>query len=212
MRKDLTVVLLFAVCLFLGGCSYFQRHGFIKAGTATVAGVQDAGNPATLDTSAKGETLALPAGSKVTVTRFEATLDLPARDGLSAQKGQPAREVTEITLAKDTVWQKQESTVKADTGTVDTSIAAKRIDSQESRPLLYAAIASALAAGFFLYRAYPTPAFICGGAAVVFAFAWKAAGLPSWFWAVGAVALAAAAFLYIGHERGQAAVAPPKSP
>lgn len=197
--KGLSLILV----LLLSGCSYFQRHGFIKSGGATVAGLPDAGKPATLDTSAKGESLPLPAGSKVTVTKFEASLDLPAHDGLSAQKGEPAREVTEIVLAKDSVWQKQESSVKANTGTVDTSVRQHQQDLAASQPLLYASILAGVGAILCLYLKYPTPAAMCAGAAVVFLVAWKVSSAPTWLWVLGVVGLVSAAGLYFGHERGQ---------
>jgi hypothetical protein len=186
------------LCASLCGCSFLQSHGLIKSGNVTVAGVKDAGKPATLATSDSRESLPIPAGSIVTVT------ETPATAATATAPARPATRVTEFRPSGPTEWQKFEATVAANTGTIDASLAVKKVEAAESRPLLYAAIASALAAGFFLYRAYPTPAFICGGASAVFMIAWKASGLPDWFWAVGAIALAAAAFLYLGHERGHA--------
>lgn len=183
------------VCsLLLCGCGMIPAR--IKAGPVTVQGVKDAGKPATLATSEAGTVIPLPEGSKVTVTKYEpvaATQVAPA---------QPAKEVTEITPAGPTEYHKTESKVDAQTGTVDTSIAVKKIDSAESRPLLYASILCALAGAFFVYRAYPTPALCCGAASVVFFMAWKVSGLPDWFWAIGLVAVAGGAALYLGHNRG----------
>ncbi len=122
-----------------------------------------------------------------------ATKDAPAR---------PAKEVTIISPAGPTEYRKTEETVKADTGTVDTSIKQHEIDVEASKPLLYASIAAALACGFFVYRAYPTPAICCGVASAVFFMAWKVSGLPTWFWAVGLAAVVGGVVLYIGHERG----------
>jgi hypothetical protein len=194
----LWVIAAAALCL-LCSCAYFQKRGLIKSGNVTVAAVGDAGKPGELHTSDRKESLPIPAGSKTVVTKTEAT---PATDKTPFK---PRTEVTEITFNGPTEWQKFDTSVSANTGTVDTSVALKKVESAESRPLLYAAIASLLAAGFFLYRAYPTPAFACGGAAVVFFIAWKASGLPDWFWAVGACALAGAVALYLGHERGEKA-------
>lgn len=202
MKRLAAIVLAAAM---LSGCSFLQSHGLIKSGNVTVAGVKDAGKPATLATDEKRESIPIPAGSTVTVK------ETPAVAATATTPYRPAEKITEFRFNGSTEWQKFEGYVLANTGTVDTSVAEKRIDAQESRPLLYAAILSALAAGFFVYRAYPTAAFICAGAAVVFMVAWKASGLPEWFWAVGAIALAAAAFLYIGHERGTATAAPPLS-
>ena len=183
------------VCsLLLCGCGMIPAR--IKAGPVTVQGVRDAGKPATLATSEAGTVIPLPEGSKVTVTKYEPVA------ATQAAPAQPAKEVTEIVPSAPTEYRKQESTVKADTGTVDTSIAAKKIDSAESRPLLYASILCALAGAFFVYRAYPTPALCCGAASVVFFMAWKVSGLPDWFWAIGLVAVAGGAALYLGHNRG----------
>lgn len=192
--------------LALTGCSWLPAK--IHVGDATVSAPKDAGTPAVLETRAAGETLALPAGSVVTVTKTEPVAAIPATPNAPAVAAQPAKEVTEVKLTAPTVWQKTANTVSASTGTVDQTIAAKRIDAEESRPLLYAALASLVAAGFFVWRAYPTPALICAGAAAVFFIAWKVSGVPDWLWAVGGIALAGAGALYLGHERGLKSTTP----
>lgn len=192
------------------GCSWLPAK--IHVGDATVSAPKDAGTPAVLETRAAGETLALPAGSVVTVTKTEPVTAIPATPNAPAVAAQPAKEVTEVKLTAPTVWQKTANTVSASTGTVDQSIAAKRIDAEESRPLLYAALASLVAAGFFVWRAYPTPALICAGAAAVFFIAWKVSGVPDWLWSAGAIALAAAGALYLGHEKGEKTALAPKTP
>jgi len=194
------------VVLIFSGCSMLHRSGAIKAGPVTVQGVADAGKPATLATSNAGTVIPLPAGSIVTVTKESAIAATQAAPAVAA------KETTAIVPAGPTEYRKTEETVKADTGTVDTSIAARRIDAEESRPLLYAAIAAALAGGFFVYRAYPTPALCCGAASVVFFMAWKVSGLPSWFWAVGLAAMAGGAALYLGHKRGLYEPVPTEKP
>lgn len=200
--------LLVLICLLL--CSCHQRGSINLPNGIEVLGVKDAGKPATLASSDRGESLPIPAGSTVTVTKSEALPATPAYKDIPAQKAEPAKEVTAVILAKDTVWQKKETSVSANTGTVDTSIREHQIDAEESRPLLYAAIGCALLAGYFLYRLYPTPAYICGGASGVFIIAWKATNLPAYFWVIGAVAAGGAIFLYIGHEKGLANA--PKAP
>lgn len=189
----LWIICTLILCLLFGGCALFQKKGIATIGKNSVTAVQDAGKPATLATSDGKESVAIPKDTEVIITKDAATPTTPAR------------ETTRIHFNSPTEWQKFTATVAANTGTVDTSIAKQKIDAAESRPLLYASIGAALAAGFFLYRAYPTPAFICGGAAVVFFMSWKASGLPDWFWAVGACALAGAVALYLGHERGEKA-------
>lgn len=186
-------LLILLACLGLMGCQLFQRKGVATIGKNSVSAVADAGKPATLATSDKKESVVLPKDTTVVITETAAT------------QTAPATKTTKIHFDTSTEWQKFTADVAASTGTVDTSVALKKVESAESRPLLYAAIASALAAGFFLYRAYPTPAFVCGGAAVVFFLSWKASGLPDWFWAVGACCLAGAVALYLGHERGEKA-------
>ena len=187
------------LCLTLSGCARlaFWRTPSIKAGNVAVMGVQDAGKPATLATTESGESVPLPVGSKITITKTEAVA------ATKEAKAEPAKEVTEILPSEPTTWTKKATTVNADTGTVDISIATKRIDAQEARPLLYAALAAAIAAGFFVYMAYPTPALACGIASAVFFMAWKVSGLPDWFWAVGLLACGVGVAMYLGHERGE---------
>ncbi len=163
----------------------------------SVVGVPDAGKAASLATDAKWEEMTLPKGSSLTLTKFGAVAATPDKPA------QPAREVTEVKLSEPTAWKKTENVFQADTGTVDTSIAKHRIDVASSAPLLYGALAAALAAGVFLWMKYPTPAFICAGAAVVLFIAWKVAEAPAWLWAIGLAGIAAAVFLYLGHERGE---------
>lgn len=189
-----------AFTMLLSGCAGVGR---IKLPGVSVTGVPDAGKPAQVATSSAGVSVPLPEGSKVVITKSEAVAATPSAPAI------PAKETTEIIPAGPTEYHQTESTVKADTGTVDTSIASKRIEAQESRPLLYAAIGAALAAGFFVYRAYPTPAICCGAASVVFFMAWKVSGLPSWFWAVGLAAIVGGGALWLGHNRGLYEPVPP---
>lgn len=145
----------------------------------------------------------LPAGSKLTVTKIEPMAAIPATDGYKEVPAQPAREITEVVLPKETEWRKTGTRIQANTGTVDTSIAKHRIDAAENRYLLFASLGAAIAAGFFLYIKYPTPALICGAASVVFFLAWKLADLPDWFYVVGVGGLVGAFCLWRGHERGE---------
>jgi hypothetical protein len=191
-----------AALIFLTGCAWFGGAGKLKIGDNSVTPVANAGKPATLATFNAGEYLPLSAGSRFTITRYKAVAGQPATKDTPAIAPQPEREVTEIVPASDTQWQKTEASVKADSGAIDQSVALKKVEVGESRPLLYASILSALAAGFFVYRAYPTPALACGGASVVFFLAWKISGIPDWFYAVGVACLVGGAALYLGHERG----------
>lgn len=189
--------------LFITGCGTIAR---IKAGPVQVSGVKD-GTPTTLATSTAGESVALPAGSSVVITERLAVPAQPATVNAPAMPAQPALVVTEIRPAAATEWRKTASTVTADTGGVDVSIAAKKVDAAEARPLLYAALACMAAAGFFVWASYPTPAIACAAAAAVFFMAWKMTGLPDWFWALGLLAAGVGAALYFGHERGEKSAA-----
>ena len=180
--------------IFCHGC---KTVGRIRSGGTVVTGVADAGKPASLDTGESKQAVAIPANSPVSVTKTEA---VPAT---ATTPFRPAMEVFSFTPAKDTRYEAVSSTLRADTGTVDTSIAAKRIEAQEARILLYASIAALVGAGVFLWLKYPTPAMMCGAASVLFFVCWRLADLPPWLWAVGLVALAGAAFLWLGHEKGE---------
>ena len=203
MGKRLAILVPIMVWLgiALAGCSVlnkaFSGAASIKTPEATIVGLKDQGKPATLDSGSKVEKLQIPEGSTVVVTKTEAVQATATTPYL------PAVERFEFKTSKPTEWAKTESVVKASTGTVDTSIAAKRIDSEESRPLLYAALAGMVGVGIFIWLGYPTPAFISGGASVVFFLSWKLSGLPDWFWVCGVAALAAAAAIYLGHERAE---------
>jgi hypothetical protein len=171
--------------------------GRIKAPGVSVQGVKDAGSPAILATSQAGEAVALPDGSRVIKTKTEA---IPATKDAPAQ---PAKEVTEIIPAGPTVYTSTEKTVSASTGTIDTSIAARRIDAAENRILLYGALLMLVAAGVFFWLHYPSPALLCAAAAGVLFLCWKVANLPPWFWGIAVLAGAGAVGLYFGHERGE---------
>ena len=182
----------------LCGCSVFKAKApVIQAAGVTVQGPADAGKPATLETLNTGVTVPLPAGSKIVVTETEA---IPATPEAPAK---PAVTVTEITPGGVTEIRKTEASVKADTGTVDTSVAKAKIQAEESRVLLYAALGAAALAALFVWLQYPTPALISGAAAVVFFLAWRVSGLPSWFWGLGVAVIALAGGLYFGFERAE---------
>jgi len=187
----------------LTGCSLIKHPGRIITPSATVVGVPEAGKPATIDSDIKSDRLVLPKGSSLTLTKFEALASIPEAESNPAVQAQPAKEVVEVKLSEATEWKRTQNVVHADTGTVDTSIAKHRIDVAENRYLLWAALGAAVAAGLFLYIKYPTPAFICGAASLVFFLAWKLSDLPSWFYVVGVCCLVGAVTLWRGHHRGE---------
>lgn len=181
--------------LFLAGCASFGA-GKIRLPGVAVNPVRDAGSPAVASTSEAGVSVALPQGSRLVISEINA---IPATNETPAQ---PAKKVTEVIPGGPTAYVQKESTISASSGTVDTSVAKKRVDAEESRPLLYGAILAALAAGFFVYRAYPTPAICCGAASVVFFLSWRMADLPPWVAALGLAAIAGGVALWLGHKRG----------
>lgn len=187
--------------LFLAGCASFEA-GKIRLPGVAVNPVKDAGSPAQVATSEAGVSLVLPKGSRIVKREIKGMAYRPASKGQLEVKETPSQTITEIIPGDETTYTEKESTVAATTGTTDTSLAKHRVDAEESRPLLYAAIGAALAAGFFVWRAYPTPAMACGAASIVFFMAWKVSGLPEWFWAVGLACVVGGGAIYIAHERG----------
>jgi len=187
--------------MLLTGCTFFQKKGVINSGGATVTAVDMAGKPATLVTLDAKESLPIPKDTTVTITEHAATPTVPAY------------KVTELHFNSPTEWLKFNTTVAANTGTVDTSVAVKKIEAQAAQPLLYAAILSALAGVFFLYRAYPTPAALCGLSAAGFLIAWRTSNLPSWAWGLLGLGLVGGVALYLGHSRGvNESLSAPKPP
>ncbi len=191
------VILTFA----FSGCNLMK--GRIKAQGVTVQSPKD-GNNASLAQGQSTGVLTLPKGSTLTVTKFGAVAWEPSTGLKPEVKAEPAREETKVILSADAQWTNDESTVVANTGTIDNTVAVRRIQAAENRYLLFAAIGAAVAGGFFLYIKYPTPAMMCGAASAVFFLAWKLADLPSWFYVVGVAAIAGGFALWRGHARGEA--------
>jgi len=196
------LVIVAALLIFLfGGCSMFGKRPKISGNGFSVIGVPDAGKAATLDSGTSIASLPIPAGSTLVMTKVSPMEAIPASDKSPAVAAQPAKEVVEVKLSGPTEWRKTESSVKADTGTVDTSIAKHRIDVESSKILLYAAIGAMVVAGVFVYLKYPTPALMCAAAAVIFFLAWKLSDLPSWFYVIGVGGIVGAVALHRGYER-----------
>jgi hypothetical protein len=198
--KKFSVIL----CVFLAGCGVLKKGvPRIETQGVTVQPPADAGKPATLNTAKAGESLPLPAGTVIRQVEVAGVPEQPATATEPARSALPATVTTEISLPSPTIWTKTDESVQASTGTVDTSVAQARIKAEESRLLLYAALVAAGLGALFVWLQYPTPAMICGGAAVVFFLAWKVSDLPDWFWSVGAVGIGIAAALYFGFERAE---------
>jgi hypothetical protein len=149
-----------------------------------VRGVQDAGKGATLNTSNAKEIIPLPTGTKITTTETPAVPAKPATATAPAEPAQPAKTVTIVEPGGPTEWIKTETTVNADTGAVDTSVAKHRIDVEERRWLLWAALGCGVA-GVFLKSMLPAWPGLSNGlllAAGIAFVSWKVAALPEWLW------------------------------
>jgi len=192
-----TAMLLFLP--LLTGCSLLNR-GVIKANGVTVTGVKDAGKPAVIATTSAGTSIPLPEGSTVTVTKIAPIAAAPAKEGVPAVKAEPAKEVTEIRPAGPTEYHHTESTVKADTGTVDTSVAVHRIEAEERRPLLYCAIGGVVAGLAFMYVRFQAIAVMCFIGAGCFFLAWRIAEISPW---VGGLFLVAAVAGFAFYKRAE---------
>lgn len=193
-------LLMFTACLLLSGCSILGRAPRIKIGDATVTAPKDVGRAATLATTNAGTTIPLPEGSVVTVTKIDAIAAKSPENGLPAVKAEPAREVTEIRPAGPTEYHKTENTVSANSGTVDTSVATKRIEAEERRPLLFCAIGAVVAGLGFMYVRFQALAVMCFLAGGVFFLAWRMAEISPW---VGALFLVAAVAGFAFYKRAE---------
>lgn len=188
--------------ILLSGCSLLPGH--IKLGGNSVTAVKDAGRPATIATGDKTESIPLPDGSSLTITKFEAQAEQITKDGKAVTPAAPAKTVTEIHLAGASQLTTTEKTVAANTGTVDTTVANHRIDETAKEPLLYCAIACVLVAVAMLYFEHPAAAGLSAAAAAALFAAWRMPDLPEWFWMLGAIGIAGALCLVFGHAKGVA--------
>lgn len=187
------------IILTLLALSLFSACGIprISNGTVSVTGLKDAGKPATLTSDETKSGVVIPKGTEVKITETDA---VPATDKTAFI---PARKEVSFIPAFDTKLESISTKFHADTGTVDTSIALKKIQASENRIWLYASLVSAVLAGVLVYIKYPTPALTCGAGAVVFFMVWKLSDLPDWFYVVGVAAVAGGVMLWRGHVRGE---------
>lgn len=183
-----------AILIVFSSCAWSPPK--IRIGGDSVMAPKDAGKPASLAKSESGATVALPAGSSLVITKYEAmeaTQDSPAL---------PAKEVTEIKPNGPTEYVKKEASVSAQTGTVDTSVKKHEIDVQERRWLLFAAIGCGIG-GIVIRSLLPGWPALSNGLLIASpcAFAaWKFADVPSWIWIaiIGVVAAMA-----LGYKRAE---------
>jgi hypothetical protein len=169
--------ILVVVILFLSGCGTVGR---IALPGVKVQGVKDAGTPATIAKSDAGVSVPLPEGSRLIKTEYAA---LPATE---KEPAQPAKTVTEIIPGGASQYTETKASIRAETGTVDTSVRKHEIDVQDRSKLLWVAIACGVA-GIVARSLVPAwPAISNGllGAAAVAGLAWKVAEIPAWLFLV----------------------------
>lgn len=171
----------------LAGCRVAPA---IRTQAAEVVGNLDAGKPATLNTTTTQAEIDLPANSVITTTKTEATPTSPATEVRRIETPQPAK-LTELV-----------TTVNADTGIVDQSVAIRRADNEERRILLYAAIAAAISGAIVrsMLPAWPSLARGLWIGAGLSGAAWKFSDVPWW---ASLLALAAAGLLIAGYKRAE---------
>lgn len=197
-----TALVLVAVLWLLSGCAVLGKRGVIKSGDTTVQGVANAGTPTTLNTSNAGTTVPLPAGSTITVTKEEAIPAKPATANEPAKPAVPAKETTVITPSAATEYRHTEATIRADTGTVDTSVAKHAQDVAERRWLLWVAI-GCMVGGLVIRSMMPAWPSLSNGllmAAVAAGVSWKLADVPSWIWLC---VLAGVGLMVAGYKRAE---------
>ena len=180
-----------ALVLLLAACSTLPR---IRIGKAEVAAPKDAGTPATLKSGEVRTGFRIPGKSRMTIAKTEAvaaTAETPFK---------PAVEVTTFDFSEPTQFEQIANTMAASTGTVDTTVAKRRIDVESKVPLLYAAIGAGVAAVVFMVLKWPSVAMLCGIASGAFFAAWRLADIPWW---VGLLALIAGGALMLGYKRAE---------
>lgn len=186
---------------FSCGCAFGRAR--VRLGDATALAPADPATPASVSTSS----LPIPAGSPVEIRR-----EVPAPPVSPGEpQALPTVETITVTPSAPTVL----TSARAESGTQrppDKRAELRAADNAARSPLLWASIAFAAIGVGFVFLHYPTPAALCGLGAVVMFGAWQVAGLPAWIWAVGLAAVAVAAGLYLGHERGERAAPLPSVP
>lgn len=165
------------VALLLAGCGGLPR---IQFGKTQVVAPKDAGTPAQLSNDATTTTIPVPAKSQVVIIKIEA---VPATATSAAR---PAQEFTIFDFSQPTRFEQIATKMAASTGTIDTTVATHRIDVEERRWLLFAAIGSGIV-GIVLKSFMPAWPGISNGllvGAAIAAVTWKVAALPAWVWLI----------------------------
>lgn len=164
--------------VFLTGCSLIRLPKVTIPGGPTALGPRDAGTPAVVTSDTGTTTFDAPAGSVMTVETHAA---VPATATLPAV---PEHRIVKWTFPAPTRVITTDNKSTASSGTIDTSVAKHRIDTEDRRILLYVSMicgALGLVARIAL-KEWPT----AGNALLISsacAFAsWKLAEIPTWIW------------------------------
>lgn len=177
--------------LALSGCMSIPR---LKLPSVEVTAPKEVGKPGEASEVTEKTGFRVPANSRISVIRTE---PLP-KEGVLL----PGKTEWTVELPEPTDFVQEAKAIKASTGTVDTTLASKRIEAAERRWLLFTAIGCAI--GAILARALvPSWHSISNGlflAAAVAGVSWKVSELPAWLWAVG---LVMAGLLVLGYKRAE---------
>jgi hypothetical protein len=184
------------------GCSTWGLPK-IRLGNTTVAAPKDVGTAGTIARDEERTTVTFPAGTEATVT------DVAAQPATQDRPATPAQRITKFTLPAPTPFELFKTGERASTGTIDTTVASKRIDAASKAPLLYAAIVCLGAAVVCLILKWPAIALLCGIGGVCFGLAWKLADIPAWVGGLFLVAAAAGFFFYNRAEKDAAKTVQP---
>jgi hypothetical protein len=177
-----------AFALLLTACS---AGGGVRTKHGSASGPKDPGTPSFVDNADTITETVLPAGSTV--------------ESVPQSEASPA--FTRVVLSAPTVIKTSVSTTKAQSGTVDTTVAQKRIEeetkSKEKAPLLYAGIACFALAIVAAVLKWPVVGAILAGGGAFFLASWKLAGLPDWFWMLGAACVLIGGSIFLGFKRSE---------
>lgn len=174
------MLLALSFCLMLAGCQSLSR---IKSGTTQIFAPKDLGTPATLNSGENKTGIVIPPGTKLVVTKTDAVEATPTTPG------RPRTETMSFDFSQASEFIQTANNLAASTGTSDTRVAIRRVESEEKKPLLYVSIGCAVIALGFMYFRWPTAAALSGVGSACFFAAWKLFDISPW---VGGLFLVAA--------------------
>lgn len=181
-------ILLCATLFLLIGCT----SGKLRIGRTVVQPPPNAQTPSFANTGEKTVETSIPAGTvKETVkTQGNAT--------------ESPKEVTRYVFPEATTEKTVEITQSASLSNErapDQTVALRKEENNARAPLLYAAIGACVVGIGFIFMKWPTPAACSFGAGIIFFIAWQVSGLPSWFFMLGFLVLAAGIGVMLGFKR-----------